>query len=55
MFQNLMFIVLVFFALFLDGHSPEASDKLSGFFTVGRSRTRLLEASSSRSSVSAPL
>ena len=41
-----MFIVLVFFALFLDGCSSEDSDKMSGLLIEGRSRTRLLEASS---------
>ena len=51
MFQTLMFIVLVFIALFLGGRSSEASDKINGMFIGGRSRTRLLEASSSCSSV----
>ena len=41
MFQNLMFIVLVFFALFLDGRSSENSDKIKGAITGGCSQTRL--------------
>ena len=52
MFKNLMFIVLVLFALFLDGLSFKASEEINGLFTGGRSRTQPLEASSSRSSVS---
>ena len=51
MFQNLMLFTLVIFALFLDGCSYEASDKINWLFIGGRSRTRLLEASSSCSSV----
>ena len=51
MLQNLMFIILVIFALFLDGRSYEASDKINWLFIGGRSRTRLQEASSSCSSV----
>ena len=52
MFQNLMFFALVFLRGFVDGLSSEAFDKLNGSFIRGRSRTRLLDASSSRSSVS---
>ena len=40
------------FALFLDGLSSRASDNIIGLIIEGCSQTRLLEASSSRSSVS---
>ena len=49
MFQNLMLNVLNSVALFLDGLSSEASNKINGLFTGERSRTQLLEVSSSRS------